>query len=110
MIELLLMSKKRSPIWEYFKVAEDSRYVLCNSCNEKVSRGGKTTKTFNTTNLVYHLKNKHAEQYSEYKKKLDDKQKQTKEMMSSSTNCNRQLTLQETRKWDINDVHAQQIH
>ena len=47
------MSKKHSPIWEYFKVAEDSRYVLCN--------------------LVYHLKNKHAEQYSEYKK-LDDKQ------------------------------------
>ena len=57
--------------------------------------------------MVYHLKNKHAEQYSEYKKKFDDKQKQTKEVMSSSTNCNRQLTLQETRKWDISDVHAQ---
>ena len=31
-------------------------------------------------------------------------------MISSSKNCNRQLTFPETRKWDINDVHAQHIH
>ena len=39
------MSKKRSPIWEYFKVAEDSHYAIYNvtSCNENVSRGGQTS-------------------------------------------------------------------
>ena len=101
------MSKKRSPIWDYFTVTEDTRYVHCNSCNDKISCGGKTTKTFNTTNLVYHLKNKHAEQYSEYQKKLA---KQLREETLTSLSNNRQLTLQETRKCDINDVHAQQIH
>ena len=56
-----------------FTVTEDTRYVRCNSCNDKISCGGKTTKTFNTMNLVYHLNNKHTEQYSEYQKKLEDK-------------------------------------
>ena len=44
----IAMSKKRSPIWEYFKVAEGSHYAICNatSCNKSVSHGGKTTKGF----------------------------------------------------------------
>ena len=52
------MSKTISPIWDYFKVAEDSKYAICNSCGESISRGGKSTKTFNTTNLVYHMKSR----------------------------------------------------
>ncbi len=55
------MSKKRSPIWQYFLcTTEDSRVVNCKVCGDQVSRGGSSTKTFNTTNMVYHLK-KHKE-------------------------------------------------
>ena len=103
------MSKKISPIWDYFKVAEDSKYAICNSCGESISRGGKTTKTFNTTNLVYHMKSKHIDLHSEYDKKCDTAK--GKEKASSSS---RQLTLQEssdkTQKWDINDPRAHKIH
>ena len=51
------MSTKRSPIWDYFKVGEDTKFAICNACGQSISRGGKTTKTFNTTNLVYHKGN-----------------------------------------------------
>ena len=60
-------SRKTSPIWNYFEVGEDTKFANCNICKEPVSRGGKTTKTFNTSNLVGHLK-KHSEQYGEYEK------------------------------------------
>ena len=58
-----------------FQVAEDSHYAICNvtSCNESVSCGGQTTKTFDTSNLIYNLKLKHKELYEEYLKKLAHK-------------------------------------
>ena len=49
------MSKK-SVVWLYFKVAEDSKYALCKQCDTNISHGSKTTKNFNTTNLMAHLK------------------------------------------------------
>ena len=65
------MSKNISPIWDYFTVTEDLKYAICNSCGEPISRGGKTTKTFNTANLVYHMKTRHIDLHSEYEKKRD---------------------------------------
>lgn len=50
---------KKSPIWSFHSVGEDSRYAICKTCAQSVSRGGKNAKTFNTSNLVQHLKNKH---------------------------------------------------
>ena len=105
------MSKKRSPIWEYFKVAEDSHYAICNvaTCNESVSRGGQTTKTFNTSNMVYHLKSKHKELHTEYLKKLSDG-KLAKDIRPASQSSSKQLTLSDMRKWDISDPQAQAVH
>ena len=104
------MSTKRSPIWDYFKVGEDTRFAICNACGQSISRGGKTTKTFNTTNLVYYIRGTHAELHSELLKKCDERMKEKASAPSSS----RQLTLQESsdkaRKWDINDPRAQHIH
>ena len=62
------MARKKSPIWSFFVVCEDTKYVKCNDCLERVSRGGKTTRTFNTSNLVTHLK-KHADLCTDYLKK-----------------------------------------
>lgn len=104
------MSTKRSPIRDYFKVGEDTKFAICNACGQSISRGGKTTKTFNTTNLVYHIRGMHAELHSELLKKCDERTKEKASAPSSS----RQLTLQESsdkaRKWDINDPRAQHIH
>ena len=50
------MSRKKSAIWLFFSVVEDTKYALCSACKQKVSSGGSTTKSFNTSNLVSHLK------------------------------------------------------
>ena len=41
-------------------VAEDSSLAKCGVCDTEVPRGGKSTKSFTTTNLVHHLKVKHS--------------------------------------------------
>ena len=56
-------SRKKSPIWEHFVVGEDTKFALCRICKQFVLHGGCNTKTYNTTNLVHHLKAKHSEQY-----------------------------------------------
>ena len=63
------LSRKTSPVWSYFVVCEDSKYAKCSICKQKISRGGKITKTFNTSNLVAHLKNNHIDQYKEHEQK-----------------------------------------
>ena len=61
--------EKESSIWSFFVVHNDCVCnAKCNDCLERVSRGGKTMKTFNTSNLVTHLK-KHADLYTDYLKK-----------------------------------------
>ena len=49
------MSRKHSPIWSYFKVCGDSKFATCKECKEQVSRGGNSTKSYNTINLTYYL-------------------------------------------------------
>ena len=53
----------KSPVWEYFSVAEDKKFAECNECGNMVSRGGGNARNFNTTNLVNHLKSKHHSTY-----------------------------------------------
>ena len=48
-------------MWNYYDVGEDTKVATCKACNQSVSIGGISTKTFNTTNLVHHLKTKHTE-------------------------------------------------
>ena len=45
--------------------------MLCGICEQSISRDGCNTKTYNTTNLVHHLKTKHSEQYVEFEKALE---------------------------------------
>ena len=104
-------SRKSSPIWSFFSVAEDSKYATCNACKQKVSRGGATTKTFNTSNLVSHLKSKHMEEYKELERlKATDLDDKLVKMIPKP----KQLTLEETKDrakvWDINDPRAQLVH
>ena len=85
--------RKKSPIWEFFTVAGDSRFAKCKKCNVKVPCGGQSTKTFTPTNLVHHLKTKpgHEEEYEKYNKlKMEEK---TKENSTSDGAQLRQVSL-----------------
>ena len=59
-------ARRKSCIRSVFSLDEDSKYALCNNGKQKVSHGGTTTKTYNTSNLVSHLKTKHPELYKRF--------------------------------------------
>ena len=104
-------SRKRSPIWDYFTVAEDTKFAVCKTCDKSVSRGGNSTKVYTTSNLVNHLKSLHKELHKGY----DDKhEKYLEEERTKKPSSSKQQTLFELedklRQWDINDVRAQRIH
>jgi len=105
------VSRKKSPIWDYFDLAEDTKYALCKICGKSISRGGGSTKVYNTSNLVNHLKC-HSEAYEEYQRKHTEyleKEKAKKEEGSA-----KQLSLfvvqDKVKAWDINDSRAQRVH
>lgn len=102
-------SRKKLPIWKHFAVGEDSKFAICKICEQSISHGGHNTKTYNTANLVLHLK-KPSEQYGEYEKALE----RGEEDKGKEKAFLRQLTMLEASnqvwKWDINDPHAQRVH
>ena len=105
------IARRKSCIWSFFSLDEDSKYALCNDCKQKVSRGGATTKTYNTSNLVSHLKTKHSELYKMFE---NQKTQETEEPTTSTSTKTKQLTLSESgdrvHVWDINDPQAQRVH
>ena len=108
-------SRKKSPIWEYFQLTEDTKYASCKSCDKLISWGGDSTKVYNTTHLVNHLKSTHNEAYKEYQQKYTEHQEnEMKKKQEKELSVSKQLSLMEvqdrSRKWDINDARAQQIH
>ena len=69
----MLNRTKQSAVWEYFTVnLYDESKVSCSVCAAVVSRGGKETKNFNTSNMRHHLETKHPEDFKE----LEAKEKQ----------------------------------
>ena len=50
----------------FFEVNKNDKSTAdCLVCYNKISRGGKTSRTFGTSNLIKHLKN-HPEKYYEF--------------------------------------------
>ena len=109
-----MADRKTSVIWSYFIVTEDSKFARCKICKHEVSRGGKTTKTFTTSNLVSHLKHKHGPEYKQYLEEKSRTKDQDRSKDMASYNEPKQLTLAEscdrTRLWDINDPRSHRIH
>ena len=88
-----MVTRKRSPIWQFFVEYEDTRFASCKDCSENVSRGGKTTKTYITSNLVIHLK-KHSLLYSDYlEKKWFDEEFEMTAAGPSGAGTSKQVTL-----------------
>ena len=56
-----------SAVWKYFSIdTASSTIAICKTCGTKVSRGGVKQTSFNTTNLIKHLKTKHVNEYKEF--------------------------------------------
>ncbi|XP_073722443.1 zinc finger BED domain-containing protein 4-like [Misgurnus anguillicaudatus] len=58
-----------SAVWAHFKIRDDdSSKADCKLCSAKVSRGGKESTSFNTSNLIKHLKTHHSAEYAQFSK------------------------------------------
>lgn len=93
-----------SPVWRFFAVSkEDNKFAICNTCSRDINRGGTTTRAFNTTNLIRHLKVFHRAEYEEYTKlastKTEQKQdKQLKQLSVTETLQRHQLYNKDSKK------------
>ena len=96
-----VMSRKRSAIWDYFVInPSDEITVLCITCDEAISRSGKDSKNFNSTNMRSHLRRAHHEKFDELEVKQHeaeaDKDEQVMKRRKLSETC--QLTLKELKE------------
>ena len=56
-----------SAVWKYFIVENPASTVAtCKVCGLKVAIGGIKTVSFNTSNLIKHLKTKHVNEHKEF--------------------------------------------
>lgn len=56
-----MSGKKRSEVWKYFKEdPSNSQRAICMLCKQWVSRGGKNTKCFTTSNMQKHIARYHS--------------------------------------------------
>ena len=59
-----LIRPKKSPLWKFFTIsAANEKYVLCNLCNAKVSRGSEDPRKQGTGALKNHLKVHHNAEF-----------------------------------------------
>jgi len=65
---------------ELFSLAEDAKFAICNKCGDLVSRGGESTKSYNASNLVAHLRLQHSEEYTNFTQ-LKVRRKSEREMV-----------------------------
>lgn len=72
------MSKEKqltSCIWNYYTISPlNNCKAICKLCELTFSRGGQETKSFNTSNLVQHLRSKHVVAYTNFQKESKEKQ------------------------------------
>ena len=63
---------------------------------KRSTQGGDNTKVYTMTNLVYHLKSKHLEEYKKYKELCSDEQQGSSTKGKGSKEAHlKQLTLEE---------------
>ena len=62
---------KKSYIWSFFTLMEDTSFAKCNACANLVCR-----KTCTTMNLLNHLKIHHKEVFAEFQKQKQVQQEQ----------------------------------
>ena len=80
---------KKSPIREFLSIGEDRKFAVCSVCGQKVSRGGTSTKTYNTSS---HLKTQHHVVYREYAKQKQKSLEAQEDHSTTSAKVKQQVT------------------
>lgn len=63
-----------SAVWRHFEICQtDNKVAICNLCKAQVMRGGVKQQSFNTTNMITHLKSRHPEQHQDFLKSKTEK-------------------------------------
>ena len=70
---------------EIFKVLESDEVAACSEYSTSAMRGGVKTHSFNTTNLITHLKSHHPGQYEKFVKIKQEKETLVKKSSRLST-------------------------
>ena len=85
-------SRQSSFIWAYFKVNfKDLSKVNCKICKACISRGRKHSRSYNTSNLVQHLRCKHIVEYGLFQ--ADKREKEVAAEQTTSAASHHVLTL-----------------
>ena len=92
-----------------FSINDDSdKFASCAVCKDCVSRGGSCVKSFNTTNLIDHLKKKHPSDYADYEEKKKIRELKEKEKQKEQA-AFRQLTIIEVETMHIHKLVGEMI-
>lgn len=80
------MASVNQILLDYFTQCEDDqKYVICKTCNKKISRGSDLAHNANTSNLTGHLKIKsHRQVYEEYSKRREEYDKCVRESLAKN--------------------------
>ena len=93
-----------SAVWNSLKVCEtDATHAICNICKGKVRRGGNKPTSFNTTNLIRHLKKEHTEEHG------DSAESEKKKAEKTPTRPLLQRTIESTQTYNPNGEKAKGI-
>ena len=110
-----MTTQKRSSIWEYFSVVQDTKFAIRSLCSKQVLYGEDNTKWYTTSNIIHHLKSKHPEEHKKYEELKAGKEKQNRDKQTTKIgNCDevklKQVMLTEARElrlpWDIINDHC----
>ena len=78
---------KKSPAWDYFLIIADTNFVVCQSCNEKVSCGSKNSKRYVCEyRFGAAFEGQHAQPHKEFQQKIELQNAATTSSSPASSN------------------------
>lgn len=108
-----------SIVWKYFKVDKDNKTICkCILCNVSISRGGKTAKTFTTSNMMNHLKKFHLVEMGKNMDKLNRNKAEAGCSLatinytefSAETQATLEAIFAKKVMWDTNEHRSKDVH
>ena len=66
-------------MWHFYSLAEDTKFATYNKCEKFIYQGGGSAKSYNTSNLVLHLRSQHPNKHTKLSK-LKAKKESKREM------------------------------
>ena len=102
---------RSSVVWEFFDVsAVDESKAKCKLCKSLISRGGKGTATYNTSNLMKHLDKTHSEQWAAAKSARSSAKSSQPASQTSAGQLRIATAFEAQTPWSFDDERSRRIH